>query len=55
MGSGQTAVEYIHSSDPRVFDQLISELAPHSMVINATGIGEDVPGSPVTDAGTFPT
>lgn len=53
-GSSQTEVEYIQSSDPLVCDQLISELPPYSMVINATGMGKDVPGSPVTDAVRFP-
>ncbi|MBI3961737.1 MAG: shikimate dehydrogenase, partial [Deinococcus sp.] len=27
---------------------------PGSMVINATGMGKDRPGSPITDAGLFP-
>ena len=29
-------------------------LKPSSLVINATGLGKDVPGSPITDAGLFP-
>jgi shikimate dehydrogenase len=33
---------------------LMAALPPGSMVINATGMGKDRPGSPVTDAGLFP-
>ena len=32
----------------------MSGLAPGSLVINATGMGKDTPGSPVTDDGRFP-
>jgi shikimate dehydrogenase len=46
--------EYIANADPAVNDSLMSELPPGSMVINATGLGKDLPGSPITDAGRFP-
>ena len=49
-----TSVELIHCHDPMVCDQMISELPSHSMVINATGMGKDIPGSPVTNAESFP-
>jgi shikimate dehydrogenase len=32
----------------------MAELPPGSMVINATGMGKDSPGSPLTDDGVFP-
>lgn len=48
------AFEYIVNEDPRVNDQLMAALPPGSMVINATGMGKDRPGSPITDAGVFP-
>jgi shikimate dehydrogenase len=51
---GQFAVEYICSADPRVNDQVMARLPEHSIVINATGMGKDTPGSPITDAGLFP-
>ena len=35
-------------------DQLLAQLPPHSVVINATGMGKDLPGSPITDAARFP-
>ena len=46
--------EYILNEDPCVNDQLMARLPPGSMVINATGMGKDRPGSPVTDTGTWP-
>ena len=48
------AVEYIHNSDPAVNDALMSRLPEGSIVINATGMGKDHPGSPITDDGLFP-
>ena len=47
-------VEYLQNDDPEVNDELMSGLAPGSLVVNATGMGKDTPGSPVTDAGLFP-
>lgn len=35
-------------------DSLMAQLPRGSMVINATGLGKDRPGSPITDAGLFP-
>ena len=32
----------------------MADLSPHSLVINATGMGKDLSGSPVTDGGLFP-
>jgi shikimate 5-dehydrogenase len=49
-----TRVDYIENSDPRVNDRLVRDLRPGSMVINATGMGKDSPGSPTTDAVEFP-
>jgi len=46
--------EYVLNEDPRKNDGLMAALPPGSMVINATGMGKDRPGSPVTDAGLFP-
>jgi shikimate dehydrogenase len=36
-------------------DALLAALPPNSLVINATGLGKDRPGSPLSDAGQFPT
>lgn len=48
------AVEYVQSADPRTNDRLVDALPPGSLVINATGMGKDTPGSPVSDAARFP-
>jgi shikimate dehydrogenase len=47
-------VEYILNEDPRRNDELMAGLPPGSMVINATGMGKDRPGSPITNEGIFP-
>lgn len=46
--------EYITNQDPDVHNGLMARLPPGSLVINATGMGKDTPGSPITDAGRFP-
>lgn len=46
--------EFVENRDPRGNDQLMAALPPGSMVINATGMGKDTPGSPITGAGLFP-
>ena len=33
---------------------LVAELAPGSVVVNATGLGKDAPGSPLSEAVQFP-
>ncbi|MBN1965248.1 MAG: shikimate dehydrogenase [Anaerolineae bacterium] len=48
------AFEYILNNDPARNDELMAALPPGSMVINATGMGKDRPGSPITDNGLFP-
>ena len=35
-------------------DELVGSLPPGSVIVNATGLGKDVPGSPVTDAVSWP-
>jgi shikimate 5-dehydrogenase len=47
-------VEYVHTPRPEDSDRLVNSLPPHSLVMNATGLGKDAPGSPVTDAAVFP-
>ena len=50
----KTQVGYVENSDPRTNDRLIAELPPGSLVVNATGMGKDVPGSPISEAALFP-
>ena len=45
--------EYVQSADPAKNDALMEQLPPGSLVINATGMGKDSPGSPVSDQGAF--
>lgn len=35
-------------------DELVKKLKPYSLIINATGLGKDRPGSPLTDTCEFP-
>jgi shikimate dehydrogenase len=46
--------EYIQNNDPRRNNAIMESLPEGSIVINATGMGKDTPGSPVTNAGLFP-
>jgi shikimate 5-dehydrogenase len=47
-------VEYVENSDPRENDRLLAALPPGSLVVNGTGMGKDIPGSPITDFAVFP-
>lgn len=46
--------EYICNQDPTLNDKIMGRLPERSVVINATGMGKDTPGSPITNAGLFP-
>ena len=35
-------------------DHVLARLSPRSLVVNATGLGKDAPGSPLTDRAVFP-
>ncbi|PZX12204.1 shikimate 5-dehydrogenase [Palleronia aestuarii] len=47
-------VEYVLVEQPAGNDAVLPGLAPGSLVINATGLGKDAPGSPLTEAAEFP-
>ena len=47
-------MQYVITPSPEDVDDLLGVLPPSSLVVNATGMGKDRPGSPVTDAGRFP-
>ena len=47
-------VEYRLAPDPRDNDAILATMKPGSLVVNATGLGKDAPGSPLTDAARFP-
>jgi shikimate dehydrogenase len=44
---------YVSVSDPRDTDALLAELPAPALVVNATGLGKDAPGSPLTDRAPF--
>jgi shikimate dehydrogenase len=46
--------EYILNADAKRNDELLSTSPTGSLVINATGMGKDRPGSPLTESAVFP-
>jgi shikimate 5-dehydrogenase len=46
--------DYVLAANPGDNDSALSRLAPGSLVVNATGLGKDAPGSPLTAAARFP-
>ena len=46
--------DYIQNDRAQYNDDLMARLPSGSVVINATGMGKDTPGSPLTDAAEFP-
>jgi shikimate 5-dehydrogenase len=62
-----TSIQQIHQNNPDGVvksyhltpqpadnDALLAALPPHSLVVNATGLGKDAPGSPLTNDCVFP-
>ena len=47
-------LEYVLPLDTRNNDDVVSSLRPGSLIINATGLGKDAPGSPLSDSVQFP-
>ena len=47
-------VDYLHAPRPEQNDEILAALKPGSLVVNATGLGKDAPGSPLTDRAVFP-
>lgn len=47
-------IEYHLAPEPERNDEQLRALAPESVVVNATGLGKDRPGSPLTNAAVFP-
>ena len=56
VATGNPAITWrTHRLDPgTAHDALLTDLAPGALVVNATGMGKDRPGSPLTDTATFP-
>jgi shikimate dehydrogenase len=51
---GSPAVRLERVSSTAESDRLIDRLPPRSLVVNATGLGKDAPGSPISDRASFP-
>ena len=51
---GDTPVEYVLAATTRQNDDVLHSLPRQSLVVNATGLGKDRPGSPLGDAARFP-
>jgi shikimate 5-dehydrogenase len=47
-------VELVHVPGVGANDGLMAELPPHSLVVNATGMGKDTPGSPISPGTPLP-
>lgn len=52
--NSKTKFEFILNPTPADNDKTLASLKPHSLIVNATGLGKDAPGSPLTDACQFP-
>lgn len=50
----EVPVQYILAATAADNDAVVARLRPGSVVINASGLGKDRPGSPLTDAVVFP-
>lgn len=54
LGTDPGLISYIPVGSPSESDALVASLPPGSLVVNATGLGKDRPGSPVSDDVVFP-
>lgn len=54
MGSGPNRYRYVLVSGSEPTDALLAGAPEGSLVVNATGMGKDRPGSPLSDAAEFP-
>jgi shikimate 5-dehydrogenase len=52
--AGVVDAECTPITGPHDHDRLIATLPPGSLIVNATGLGKDLPGSPLTEAARFP-
>jgi shikimate 5-dehydrogenase len=53
LGGGISFVGHLHE-EARSNDALLAGMPAGSLVVNATGMGKDLPGSPITEAAVFP-
>jgi len=53
-GTREGLIEYVVTASPAEADALVAAAPAGSVIANATGLGKDRPGSPLTDAVVFP-
>ena len=53
-GTAGAEINLIHVTDEAIADRALAVLPPRSLIVNATGLGKDAPGSPVGRAAIFP-
>lgn len=56
LDGGNPAIDYrfLLAPVPADNDRILAETGAHSVIVNATGLGKDAPGSPITDQAVFP-
>lgn len=54
IGAGDHAVGMVASDSAADNDAVVAQAPPGSLIVNATGLGKDRPGSPLTDTAAFP-
>jgi len=53
-GLNENLFEYVNTKNPDDCNLLIESLSEGSIIINATGMGKDIPGSPLSDNVNYP-
>jgi shikimate dehydrogenase len=53
-GISDGLISYVVTTDSEQVDRLLESLPPSSLVVNATGMGKDRPGSPISNDALFP-
>ena len=52
--NSSNAVQYLQVGTALTNDDILAQLPSGSLVVNATGMGKDLPGSPLSDRAVFP-
>lgn len=47
-------IDYSLAGEPTSNDRVLEKIKPYSLIVNATGLGKDRPGSPLTNEAEFP-
>ncbi len=53
-GTPDDLIRYVRTDSPADADAIVAAAPAGSLIVNATGLGKDRPGSPLTDAVVFP-